>query len=70
MFLWQRKPTQRSNDSLWYYMSYDVENISVFIVTNIEATQLDIKHVYDMHINKNKKKHCIMNVKFKLNKEQ
>ena len=36
-------------------MSYDVENISVFIVTNIEATQLDIKHVYDMHINKNKK---------------
>ena len=55
MFLWQRKPTQRSNDSLWYYMSYDVENISVFIVTNIEATQLDIKHVYDMHINKNKK---------------
>ena len=55
MFLWQRKPTQRSNDSLWYYMSYDVENISVFIVTNIEATQLDIKHVYDMHINKIKK---------------
>ena len=55
MFLWQRKPTQRSNDSLWYYMSYDVEHISVFIVTNIETEQLDIQHVYDMHINKNKK---------------
>ena len=49
-FLWQRKPTQGSNNSLWYDMSYEVEDISKLTGKIVQKT---LRHLYVFVMNIN-----------------